>query len=86
MLTTKLNVEGWYSERLGVCRRTELLRKTAKVKKVSEVDGGLIRDLQVKAKYFVFDSLLRRRPKKKTEMWADLGFPRISVAVLFWTF
>ena len=86
VMTTELNVKGWYSEHLGVCRRMELLRKTAKVKKVSEVAGGLIRDLKVKAKYFVLDSLVRRRPEKKTDMWAGLGFQRISVAVLLWTF
>ena len=50
-----------------------LLRKTAKVKKVSEVAGGLIRDFKVKAKYFVLDSLVRKRPEKKTDMLGGSG-------------
>ena len=33
-LTTGLTVEGWYSEHSGVCRRTELLGRSVKVKKV----------------------------------------------------
>ena len=33
-LTTGLTVEGWYSEHSCVCRRTELLGRSVKVKKV----------------------------------------------------
>ena len=32
-LTTGLCLEGWYSEHSGVCRRSELLGKSVKVKK-----------------------------------------------------
>ena len=39
-LTTGLCVEGWYCEHSGVCRRAELLGRSVKVKKLSNVDGG----------------------------------------------
>ena len=39
-LTNWLCAKGWYSEHLGVCRRTELPRRSEKVKKVRKVARG----------------------------------------------
>jgi len=39
-LTTGLSAQGWCSEHSGVCRRTELAERRAKVKKVGKVDAG----------------------------------------------
>ena len=58
-LPTGLTVEGWYSEHSGVCRRAELLGRSVKVKKVWQVDGGLMRG-DLKAKQSAFSPLLSR--------------------------
>ena len=58
-LTTGLCLEGWYSEHSGVCRRSELLGKSVKVKKFWEIDGSKMRnDLKAKQRQLVFSEIM----------------------------
>ena len=69
-LTTWLCAKGWYSENSGVCRRTELPRRSVKVKKIWGVSRG--RTIQrFKAKWSEFEI----QPLKNEEIFQCLWSP-----------
>ena len=75
-LTTGLCANEWYSEQSDVCRRTELLRGSVKLKNVWEVGGGLIwNDFKTHAQQreLVLNSLLNRKPVKRVKLRGYVG-------------